>query len=62
MTEKPATFMEALEAGVREVLGNKKATMKDRIDAINAGTKLMLIRHKIKDPDDSPGSFFKNGG
>lgn len=58
MTEAP-DFMETLESGIRAVLENKKATMKDRIDAINAGTKLMLIRHKIKDTGGESGSFFK---
>lgn len=59
MTEKSPDFMEILESGVRDVLTNKKATMKDRIDAINAGTKLMLIKHKITDTGGESGSFFK---
>jgi hypothetical protein len=59
MTEKSPDFMEILEVGVRDVLTNKKASMKDRIDAINAGTKLMLIKHKITDTSGESGSFFK---
>lgn len=59
MTEKSPNFMDALEQGIRDVLQNKKATMKDRIDAINAGTKLMLIKHKITDTSSEAGSFFK---
>jgi hypothetical protein len=59
MTEKTPDFMVILETGVRDVLTNKKASMKDRIDAINAGTKLMLIKHKIEGSGDEAGSFFK---
>jgi hypothetical protein len=58
MIEKSPDFMETLELGIKDVLSNKKASMKDRIDAINAGTKLMLIKHKIKDTGGEAGSFF----
>lgn len=61
MTEKPQNFIETLEQGIRDVLTNKKVSMKDRIDAINAGTKLMLIKHKITDTSDEAGSFFNKG-
>jgi hypothetical protein len=61
MTEKSPDFMVTLEQGIRDVLQNKKASMKDRINAINAGTKLMLIKHKISDTGDEAGSFFNKG-
>lgn len=60
MTEKSSDLMEILESGIKTVLTDKKSKTKDRIDAINAGTKLMLIKHKIKDSGDEAGSFFKD--
>lgn len=47
-----------LEKGIRSVLENKDSTSKEKMDAINAGTKLLHLKHKIKDTDDEPGSFF----
>lgn len=59
MTKKPDNnLMAALEKGIKDVLDDKDSTAKERMDAVNAGTKLLLIKHKIKDSDDEPGSFF----
>lgn len=52
-------FMKVLETGIRDVLENKESTAKERMDAVNAGTKLLLIKHKISDAGDEAGSFFK---
>lgn len=63
MTKSTDTdFISLLEKGVMDVLINKKSTVKDRLDAVNAGTKLMLIKHKITDTGDEAGGFFKNRG
>lgn len=60
MTDKSdAEFLKTLEDGIRKVLTDKKTTAKERIEAINAGAKLMQIKHKISDTGDGAGSFFK---
>lgn len=60
MTKKPDDdFLSVLENGIRAVLLDKKSTGKERMDAVNAGTKLILIKHKISDTADDAGSFFK---
>lgn len=51
-------FLSVLESGIRDVLQDKKTTAKERMDAVNAGTKLMLIKHKITDTSNEAGSFF----
>lgn len=52
-------FLSVLENGIRDVLKDKKSKARDRMDAVNAGTKLLLIKHKISDTGDEAGSFFK---
>ena len=58
--EKPQEdeFIELLEQGVTKVLKTKGAEPKDILDAVNAGAKLLLIKHKISGSGDD-GSFFK---
>lgn len=63
-TAKPERdFLETLEKGVREVLSGKGATPEQKIQAINAGSKLLQIKHKITGMKDDDTSFFggKNG-
>jgi hypothetical protein len=50
-------FLETLERGVKEVLRAENSTTAERIAAINAGSKLLMIRHKISESDES--QFFK---
>jgi hypothetical protein len=50
-------FLEILERGVREVLRAEASTAAERIAAINAGAKLLMIRHRISESDES--QFFK---
>jgi hypothetical protein len=57
-TNKPAEangdsdeFLKALMDGVRKVLDNRKANPSERMAAVNAGVKLLAIRHKISDGD-----------
>lgn len=54
-TEK--TLLDVLDQGVRDVLANDKASAAEKVNAINAGTKLLQIKHKINLGDDD-GSFF----
>lgn len=62
---KPAThepeFIALLESGVRAVLRDKNSKTSDRLKAIEIGSKLLAIRHKIDGGDDS-GSFFAKSG
>jgi hypothetical protein len=50
-------FLEILERGVRDVLKADASTAAERIAAINAGAKLLMIRHKIAETDES--QFFR---
>jgi len=50
-------FLALLERGVREIVKNRKSSKGDKLKAIDAGTKLLAIRHKINGGDDSKGFF-----
>jgi hypothetical protein len=59
-TTEPAPepeFMVVLEDGVRAVLKNRKATPQERIAAITAGAKLMMIKYRISGSDEK--GFFE---
>jgi hypothetical protein len=56
-----ANFISELENAVRAVLKDKEAKRGDRLKAIEVGTKLLAIRHKIDGGDDA-GSFFAKPG
>jgi hypothetical protein len=49
-------FLRLLERGVREVMLDKAADRDHKLQAINAGAKLLAIRHKIE-AGDSSGFF-----
>lgn len=57
--EKPDEFFNILQKGVTDVLKSSKSTPAEKIQAINAGAKLMQIKFKVDDTDDTPGGFFK---
>jgi len=50
-------FLKTLEDGVRRVLSDSKAKASERVSAIAAGAKLLMIKHKISGDDET--SFFK---
>ena len=52
-----ATFLDTLEQGVRAVLKDKDAKASERVAAVAAGAKLLMIKHKISEADQD--SFFK---
>ena len=56
VTEK-SDFQDVLEQGVRGVLGNRKATASEKLQAVAAGVKLLAIRYKISGGEED--SFFK---
>lgn len=45
-------FLKLLEDGVRKVLQNKDAKPSERLQAVQAGAKLLAIRHKIGGGED----------
>jgi len=49
-TEK---FLRLLEKGVKDVLASEDATKAERLQAVNAGAKLIAIRHKLDGSDDA---------
>lgn len=51
-------FIALLQQGITDILKNKKATKKERIDAIKAGTALMTARNKWGAGDEDTGGFF----
>lgn len=50
-------FLETLEKGVKDVLRADSSTTAERIAAINAGAKLLMIRNKISESEES--TFFR---
>jgi hypothetical protein len=50
-------FLRLLERGVREVMNDKNAERGDKLQAINAGAKLLAIRAKLDGAEAS--DFFK---
>lgn len=55
--KKEPDLSEVLEAAIRAVLKNKETKPADRLKAIEAGAKLLAIRHKIEGGGDA-GNFF----
>jgi hypothetical protein len=51
-------FLDELETAVRKIVRSNKASKADKLSAINAGTKLLAIRHRIQGGEDDKG-FFK---
>jgi len=47
-----------LRNAVKAVLSDAKATPAEKLKAIEAGSKLLMIQHKISDREDEGGNFF----
>jgi hypothetical protein len=45
---KDNSFLNGLEKAVTDILGNEKTKTADRLKAIEAGAKLLTIRHRIE--------------
>jgi hypothetical protein len=56
-TDEAVDFMVILEDGIRTVLKNKDASPSERIQAVTAGAKLLMIKHKISGSDEK--GFFE---
>ena len=50
-------FLRTLELGVRAVLRDKDSKPSERVAAIAAGAKLIMLKHRISETDSE--SFFK---
>lgn len=46
-----ASFLKALKKGVKDVLANKDSQPSERVAAITAGAKLLMIQHRINESD-----------
>ena len=51
-----ASFLKALKKGVKDVLANKDSQPSERVAAITAGAKLLIIQHKLSG-EDTKGFF-----
>jgi hypothetical protein len=63
MTKVPAkddSFLKTLEKAVSDILAGEKSKPAERLKAIEAGAKLLMIRHRIEGPGEGgqSGSFF----
>jgi hypothetical protein len=56
-SDDSASFLKALKRGVKDVLANKDSQPSERVAAITAGAKLLMIQHKISESEET--SFFK---
>lgn len=54
--DESGAFLKVLEKGVKDVLGNKDSLPGERIAAVTAGAKLLMIKHRISG-DDQKGFF-----
>jgi hypothetical protein len=52
-----AAFLKVLKKGVKDVLSNANSEPSERVAAITAGAKLLMIQHKISESEET--SFFK---
>jgi hypothetical protein len=58
-TSTDGDFLKLLERAVADVLSDKEARRSDKLKAVEIGSKLLAIRHKIDGGGESDGSFFK---
>jgi hypothetical protein len=54
---KDASLVKDLEKAIRNVLKDQSLEPADRIKAIQAGTHLLAVKHKIRPSDDGEGFF-----
>ena len=68
MTKSPrhSPFLDELEKAVKDILtrsGENEVSTADRLKAIEAGAKLLMIRHRIEGTGETEdGKFFAKGG
>ena len=50
-------FVDKLHAGLQGIMADEKASVDQKLKAIEIGVKLLAAQHKIKDDDDAGGMF-----
>lgn len=55
---KEDELLKELEAAVRRIVKSNKSSRADKLSAINAGTRLLTIKHKIENGSDTKEGFF----
>ena len=55
---KEDELLKELEAAVRRIVKSNKSSRADKLSAINAGTRLLTIKHKIENGGDTKEGFF----
>lgn len=53
-----SSLLTLLEQGVKDVLADAKATKPQKLKAIEAGCKVLMIKRKLTGDEDGNGSFF----
>lgn len=52
-------FLTLLERQIREILRDKELSSVDRLKAVEAGARLLQVRHKIEGGEQIDGAFFR---
>jgi hypothetical protein len=55
---KPDELLAEMEKQVLEMLKKARLTNTEKLKAIEAGAKVLMIRHKIQDGGQGDGAFF----
>jgi hypothetical protein len=55
---KHEDLLDRMERGILEMLKKDTLTNTERLKAIEAGAKVLMIRHKIQDGGATDGAFF----
>ena len=50
-TDDSVAFLKVLKKGVKDVLSNTESLPAERIAAVTAGAKLLMIQHRINESD-----------
>lgn len=53
-------LLDAIEKVLTDIMADKKATAKEKLDAAEKATKLMLMKHKISDNSEEDKKHFFN--
>jgi hypothetical protein len=56
--KKRDDLLDRMERGILEMLKKDTLTNTERLKAIEAGAKVLMIRHKIQDGGATDGAFF----
>jgi hypothetical protein len=57
-TKHSDELLEEMETGLLDMLKKKTLTNTERLKAIEAGAKILMIKHKISEGGGADGAFF----